>query len=448
VAGSVRSPKASAAAAAYTFPDDGSVLTAQTVTSNSAKRIGTVSRAAASAGLAKLSLFGGEITADAVTSHARAAAGTVSSSGDFDQTTVTNLVVLGQPVTATPDLRVPLADWGYAVFLAEGVEPGNPLLAPSYRGWVTAVAVHLVQAHGGLPAGSQILIGYAEASVRRPAPLPTPQTTVSAAPLQPPAVGGAPSVASTRSSAREGERLPQAPEPKQSRNGIPAPLILPPPNVRPELTAGRYVFPVYGPSAYTDTFGAPRADVGYHHGDDIFAPLGAPLLAVADGTVFSIGWNNLGGYRLWLRDAQGNEFYYAHLSAYTTLAVNGRHVHPGDVLGFVGNTGDAITTPYHLHFEVHPVSFLYLGYDGAVDPTSYLNAWRRLTDIRIGPAGGWAPAVAPVSSTPTPGAILLQSTDISSADGLDPGSLQRALAAVANEGDAALVGGAGVLPRG
>jgi murein DD-endopeptidase MepM/ murein hydrolase activator NlpD len=446
VAGSVRSPKASTAADAYTFPDDGSVLTAQAVTSNAAKRIGALSRAAASVGLAKLSLFGGEITADAVTTHARAVAGAAGASGDFDQTTVTNLVVLGQPVTATPDLRVPLADWGYAVLLAEGIEPGSPLDAPSYRGSVTAIAVHLVQAHGGLPAGSQILIGYAEASVRRPAPLPSPP--VSAAPLRPPAVGGAPSVASTRSSRREGARLPQAPEPKQSRNGIPAPLILPPPNVRPALTAGHYVFPVYGPSAYTDTFGAPRADVGYHHGDDIFAPLGAPLLAVADGTVFSVGWNNIGGYRLWLRDAQGNEFYYAHLSAYTTLAVNGRHVPAGAVLGFVGDTGDAITTPYHLHFEVHPVSLLYLGYDGAVDPTSYLSAWRHLTDIRIGPAGRWAPAVAPVSGAPTPGAILLQSTDISSADGLDPGSLQRALAAVANEGDAALVGGAGVLPRG
>ena len=141
VAGSVRSPKASTAADAYTFPDDGSVLTAQAVTSNAAKRIGALSRAAASAGLAKLSLFGGEITADAVTTHARAAARAAGASGDFDQTTVTNLVVLGQPVTATPDLRVPLADWGYAVFLAEGIEPGSPLDAPSYRGWVTAIAV-------------------------------------------------------------------------------------------------------------------------------------------------------------------------------------------------------------------------------------------------------------------------------------------------------------------
>ena len=45
-------------------------------------------------------------------------------------------------------------------------------------------------------------------------------------------------------------------------------------------------------------------------------PLGTPLLAVADGTIFSVGWNDLGGYRLWLRDRQGNQFYYAHLSAF------------------------------------------------------------------------------------------------------------------------------------
>src|SRR2546428_4351444 len=102
VAGSVRSPKASSAADAYTFPDDGCVLTAQAVTSNAAKRIGALSRAAASVGLAKLSLFGGEITADAVTTHARAAAGTAGASGDFDQTTVTNPGVPGPPATATP----------------------------------------------------------------------------------------------------------------------------------------------------------------------------------------------------------------------------------------------------------------------------------------------------------------------------------------------------------
>jgi hypothetical protein len=200
--------------------------------------------------------------------------------------------------------------------------------------------------------------------------------------------------------------------------------------VTPKLTTGRYVFPVYGPSAYGDTFGAPRPDVsgGWHHGDDIFAPFGAPVLAVADGTVFSVGWNDVGGYRLWLRDRGGNEFYYAHLSAYTTLAVNGRQVKAGDVLGFVGNTGDAEGTPFHLHFEVHPVAMLFLGYDGAVNPTKYLDAWKRLEDIRILPAIPFAVPAA-VSNAPTPGAILLESSDISTANGLDPGSLMRAMKA-------------------
>ena len=164
----------------------------------------------------------------------------------------------------------------------------------------------------------------------------------------------------------------------------------------PKLTAGGYVFPVYGNSSFIDTFGAFRGDVsgGWHHGDDIFAALGSPLLAVAHGTVFSVGWNKVGGWRLWLRDDQGNEFYYAHLSAYSPLAVNGAIVQAGDVLGFVGNSGDAQGTPYHLHFEVHPVGLLGLGYDGAVDPTSYLTGWEHLKDVRFDAVAGWTPAVA------------------------------------------------------
>ena len=79
------------------------------------------------------------------------------------------------------------------------------------------------------------------------------------------------------------------------------------------------------------------------------------MLAVAGGTIFSVGWNDIGGNRLWLRDTKGNEFYYAHLSAFSTLAVNGAQVQAGDVIGFVGNTGDAAGTPPHLHFEIHPV---------------------------------------------------------------------------------------------
>ncbi len=144
----------------------------------------------------------------------------------------------------------------------------------------------------------------------------------------------------------------------------------------PALGGLRRVFPVLGGSAVVDTFGAARADVNFHHGDDLFGQLGQPVVAVAHGVVFSVGWNRVGGLRLWLRDAQGNEFYYAHLSGYPPGIHNGVLVEAGQPVGYMGDTGDAEGTPTHLHFEVHPVAFLRLGYDGAVDPTTYLDAWR------------------------------------------------------------------------
>ena len=106
------------------------------------------------------------------------------------------------------------------------------------------------------------------------------------------------------------------------------------------------------------------------------------MLAVSDGVVFSVGWERLGGWRLWLIDAAGDEFYYAHLERYSSLAVNGRRVKAGQLLGYVGNTGDAEETPPHLHFEIHPRRLLQLGYDGAVDPTSYLRGWKQLRSPR------------------------------------------------------------------
>jgi Peptidase family M23 len=187
--------------------------------------------------------------------------------------------------------------------------------------------------------------------------------------------------------------------------------------------------------SFIDTFGAYRGDVpgGWHHGDDIFAPVGTPVVAVAEGTVFSVGWNPVGGWRLWLEDDRGNEFYYAHLSAYSPLAVDGDRVAAGDVLGFVGDTGDAEGTPSHLHFEIHPVGLLGIGYDGAVDPTRYLSGWRPWHTM-----GDEAPtgvtADPPAARPPPAAAVLLESSDISSASGLDPDALRRAAAGDATPG--------------
>jgi murein DD-endopeptidase MepM/ murein hydrolase activator NlpD len=401
---------------AAAYPSSDVVSWGPSVASASASP-GQTATASSAAEVSSLSLFGGEVSATsirgAVRAHASAAAG---AAGDFADSHVGSLSVGGQAVSAGPGQRVALGDWGYAIVLAQGSAP----TATSFRANVTALDIRLTVDHGGLPAGTQILVGYAEAAVTAPeAPTTTP--TEPATPKKP--------------------KAPKSKvEPPEPSGGIPPLIRQPPLGLRPKLTPGRYVFPVYGPSSFTNTFAAPRANTGWHHGEDIFAPLGAPILAVTDGTLFSVGWNDVGGYRLWLRDKQGNQFYYAHLSAFSPLAGNDAEVKAGDVIGFMGNSGDAAGTPYHLHFEFHPVGMLHMGYDGVVAPYTYLLAWRRLEDIQFPDGTGWAPMPAPGSNAPRPGAIVLQVSDISIASGLKPGSVARAfVATAAAEGDGALV---------
>src|SRR5438552_1361159 len=197
------------------------------------------------------------------------------------------------------------------------------------------------------------------------------------------------------------------------------------------LSTGTVALADWGSLTAVSGGGSGSPATGYHGS---VAALGAPILAVAAGTVFSVGWNKIGGNRLWLRDGQGNLFYYAHLSAFTPLAVNGNKVNAGDVLGFVGNTGDAQGTPTHLHFEIHPVGLIGLGYDGAVNPTTYLLAWKHLQDVSFAGGDAWAPQHS-LGNAPKPGAILLNVFDISSADGLVPGSLERVIRPVVVRGD-------------
>jgi murein DD-endopeptidase MepM/ murein hydrolase activator NlpD len=405
-------PSAVGAASGFAYPSDGSVLTTGSISASASTDVGRDAAATASAQVSSLSLFGGEVTVASVTAQARGSTKGQLASGSLGGASVSGLAVGGVAQSAGPNGRVALGDWGVATTLQQA-EVRNAS-THSYRGYVTALAIHLNADHKGLPAGSDIFVGYAETWVQAGA-APAPKV-----PVPPQARKAAPKT--------KGTKQPKAPEPKKGEPQTLVPgLRLIPIGLQPKLTAGRYVFPVYGLSSYTDTFGAFRGDVAgnWHHGDDIFAPLGAPVLACADGTIFSVGWNDVGGNRLWLRDGEGNEFYYAHLSAYTPAARNGKNVRAGQVIGFVGNTGDAQGTPYHLHFEVHPVAYLGLGYDGAVDPTPYLDAWKRQKDIGIAQIAGYLRGVA--GNAPKPGAILLQASDISAANGLDPASLRRAL---------------------
>lgn len=169
--------------------------------------------------------------------------------------------------------------------------------------------------------------------------------------------------------------------------------------VQPELLAGgeyslilqvdpALSFPVagLGMRAVQSLWGAPReGGRRSHEGVDIFARRGTPVVAAVDGVVRRVNVTNLGGKVVWLRDEKQNRnLYYAHLDS--QVVVRGQRVQVGDTLGFVGNTGNAVTTPPHLHFGVY-----YRG-EGAVDPAPYLNPPRgRLAEVDVDRAlyGQW-----------------------------------------------------------
>ncbi len=186
-------------------------------------------------------------------------------------------------------------------------------------------------------------------------------------------------------------------------------------------------FPVSGIDAFSigSSFGASR-DGGRrdHHGVDIFAARGTTVLAASDGMVYRVEETNRGGRVVWVRDDRRQQrLYYAHLDR--QLVEPGRRVRVGDTLGLVGNTGNARTTPPHLHFGVYA-----RGRDarGPQDPLPYLarprarmpawpgdperlGSWARVSaltaPLRTGPAE--ASATTAVLSRHTPVWLLARS---------------------------------------
>lgn len=102
-----------------------------------------------------------------------------------------------------------------------------------------------------------------------------------------------------------------------------------------------------------------------HEGIDIFGAFRTPLLAAAEGTVTSVTNNNLGGKVVFMRP-KGKDFvlYYAHLDS--QMVSVGQRVQPGDTIGLMGNTGNARTTPPHLHFGIYAAG-------GAIDPLPFVD---------------------------------------------------------------------------
>ena len=114
--------------------------------------------------------------------------------------------------------------------------------------------------------------------------------------------------------------------------------------------------PVEGvqPEDLRDTWGAARGEGRKHQGIDIFAPRNTQILSATHGFVSRRGWNRLGGRIITVTGPGGQYHYYAHLEAWDLPDV-GDWVEAGQVLGYVGNTGNAAGTPPHLHYGIYPM---------------------------------------------------------------------------------------------
>ncbi len=122
------------------------------------------------------------------------------------------------------------------------------------------------------------------------------------------------------------------------------------------------VFPIVGAYEYPliNSWGYPRApgtiDAHWHEGIDIFTPTGTPLVAAEAGEVTDIGFGTLGGLKIWIMGESGTRWYYAHLDSFNPELQEGDFVNAGDLIGYVGASGNAVGTPPHLHLQIHPDS--------------------------------------------------------------------------------------------
>jgi len=114
------------------------------------------------------------------------------------------------------------------------------------------------------------------------------------------------------------------------------------------VDTGASVCPIAGPLAFVNDWGAPRSGGRTHQGNDLFAQYGTPNVAVVNGRI-EAELGGLGGISVWLHGDDGVSYYYAHLSRIEGPA---RRVARGDVIGYVGDTGNAAGGPPHTHFGI------------------------------------------------------------------------------------------------
>jgi murein DD-endopeptidase MepM/ murein hydrolase activator NlpD len=178
-----------------------------------------------------------------------------------------------------------------------------------------------------------VALGWAPAPVAAPSPAPVIA-------VAPPIV--APAVA-------------VVPAPTTAAADVPVTAAPPEPIDAAAPGAVRLLIPVQGVAAASlvNSYDQARGQGRRHDAIDIMAPRGTPVVATSDGVVMKLFQSERGGITLYeLAPDRRTIYYYAHLDRYAPGMVEGRALRRGDVLGYVGNTGDAGPGNYHLHFEV------------------------------------------------------------------------------------------------
>jgi murein DD-endopeptidase MepM/ murein hydrolase activator NlpD len=132
-------------------------------------------------------------------------------------------------------------------------------------------------------------------------------------------------------------------------------LATPSPGIPRSLSSEKLLLPVAGirPDQLTDTYNDARSEGRVHNAIDIMAPHDSPVLAAADGRIVKLFQSQLGGTTIYqLGTDSTTVFYYAHLDHYAPGLFEGAAVRRGDVIAYVGDTGNAGPGNYHLHFAI------------------------------------------------------------------------------------------------
>ena len=150
----------------------------------------------------------------------------------------------------------------------------------------------------------------------------------------------------------EEEQRRREEEARRQRELMQAALQLPAEGVPEWITPG-FICPVGGSSWFQNSWHAPRSGGRVHKGVDLMGPRGTPLVAVGGGIVRK-SYGSLGGIIVWLYADHGVNYFYAHLDSYPSGLVDGQWVSRGQVIGYMGDTGNPRPGAYHLHFGIYP----------------------------------------------------------------------------------------------